>query len=268
MDLTKYNIETSFQAFGVKTEPAIILIHGLGLCKDLWVDIVPELAKVYHVIVYDLYGHGFSKPLDSEASLEIFSTQIIDLMAYLNIKKAHFIGFSIGGMINRKLAINHPEKVLSLIILNSPHQREPKLQRIVEERADQVREEGVSATLDDALIRWFTEKFRLKYGNKIALVIKWRKLVDSKSYASTAKVLALGVNELTNQKKNYKIRTLVMTCEKDSGSTPRMAREIARDYNCSELVLVPYLRHLGLMEDPRAFLIPILNFLRGSNKWH
>ena len=99
-------------------------------------------------------------------------------------------------------------------------------------------------------------------------MVKWRKLVDSKSYASTAKVLALGVNELINQKKNYKISTLVMTCEKDSGSTPRMAREIARDYNFSELVLVPYLRHLGLMEDPRAFLIPILNFLRGSNKWH
>jgi pimeloyl-ACP methyl ester carboxylesterase len=56
-----------------------------------------------------------------------------------------------------------------------------------------------------------------------------------------------------------------MTCEKDSGSTPEMAQEIANDYNDSKMIIVPNLKHLGLMENPDAFVIPILKFLERKN---
>lgn len=255
----------SFETFGDMDAPPVILIHGLGLCKDIWTGIIPKLSKHYRVITYDLYGHGLSAPLEEKASLSVFSSQIINLLTYLEIKKAHLIGFSIGGMINRKFAIEYPGKILSLVILNSPHRRGIKLQQIVEDRAKKVSEQGGLVTLDDAINRWFTKEFRLQFPKLVDLVVKWRKLVDLLSYAQAAEALAFGVKELLNQDRNFTIPTLVMTCEKDSGSTPEMAQEIANDYNDSKMIIVPNLKHLGLMENPDAFVIPILKFLERKN---
>lgn len=168
-------------------------------------------------------------------------------------------------MINRKFAIEYPGKILSLVILNSPHRRGVKLQQIVEDRAKKVNEQGKLTTLDDALNRWFTEKFRLQFSKHVDFVVKWRKLVDLVSYAQVAEVLAYGVKELFIQDKNFTIPTLVMTCEKDSGSAPEMAQEIANDYNGSIMIIVPNLKHLGLMEDPGSFVISTLKFLERKN---
>jgi len=52
-----------------------------------------------------------------------------------------------------------------------------------------------------------------------------------------------------------------MTCENDSGSTPKMSHDIAAEINRAETIIVPHLQHLGLMEDPDAFTKPILDFL-------
>ena len=252
---------TSFEISGENNLPVVILIHGLGLSKDMWKEFIPNLLKSYKVITFDLFGHGKSDPLNATPDLDLFANQILELLLYLNITKAHLIGFSIGGMINRKFAVNYPSKVLSLIILNSPHKRDKELQKIVEKRAKLVFSEGALATLDDALKRWFTNDFRLVRTDVLTLVREWRKRVDEKSYAQIAEVLATGVKELINQEFNDRTPTLVITCENDSGSTPSMAVEIAKDYLYSDLVILPNLKHLGLLEAPVSFTNPILRFL-------
>ena len=252
---------TSFVISGEDNLPALILIHGLGLSKDMWKEFIPILLKSYKVITFDLFGHGNSDPLNATPDLVLFANQILELLHYLNIEKAHLIGFSIGGMINRKFAVNYPSKVLSLIILNSPHKRDTELQKTVEERAKLVFSQGALATLDDALKRWFTSEFRLVRTDVITFVRQWRKKVDEKSYAQIAEVLATGVKELINQEFNDRTPTLVMTCENDSGSTPSMAVEIAKDYLYSDLVILPDLKHLGVLEAPVSFTNPILRFL-------
>ena len=60
---------------------------------------------------------------------------------------------------------------------------------------------------------------------------------------------------------NDRTPTLVITCENDSGSTPSMAVEIAKDYLYSDLIILPNLKHLGLLEAPVSFTNPILRFL-------
>ena len=52
-----------------------------------------------------------------------------------------------------------------------------------------------------------------------------------------------------------------MTCENDVGSTPQMSRDIAAEIEGAEVVLVPKLQHLGLIEDVAAYTDPILGFL-------
>jgi pimeloyl-ACP methyl ester carboxylesterase len=240
--------------------PPVVLIHGLGLSRRLWDAHLAAFAGC-RVLTYDLYGHGQSSPSPNEASLSVLADQLAALMDHIGMVRAHIVGFSIGGMINRRFALDYPDKVASLVILNSPHNRGDVAQKAVETRAKSTREQGAFATFDAALQRWFTPAY-LAMGEGPAKVREWRGQVDAESYAKTAWVLANGVRELIVPDPSITSPTLVMTCENDSGSTPQMSRDIAAEITGSETAIIPHLQHLGLMEDPDAFTTPILDFIR------
>jgi len=241
--------------------PAVVLIHGLGLCREIWAPFLPDLATRYRVINYDLFGHGDSAPCTQTTSLAVYAKQIADLMDFVDCPKAAIVGFSIGGMINRRFAMDYPEKVSALAILNSPHNRGEEAQQAVEQRALQVKEAGAMATMDDALKRWFTPAYLALPGSAVADVKAWRERVDAESYAGAAWVLANGVRELINPQPAVACQALVMTSENDSGSTPTMSEDIAAEIAGAELQIVPGLKHLGLMEAPGVFSQPLIGFL-------
>ncbi|MGI9371187.1 MAG: alpha/beta fold hydrolase [Hyphomicrobiales bacterium] len=252
---------TAYDVLGPDNAPVIVLIHGLGLCRRLWDQHLPAFTQNYRVINYDLYGHGDSAPPPSKASLKVYAEQIVRLMDALGCDKASLVGFSIGGMINRRFALDCPDRLSALAILNSPHDRGAEAQKLVEERALKVDGGGAMATMDNALERWFTPEFRAPQPDALDLVQAWRGQVDAESYAQAAWVLAAGVKELIRPVYPISAPSLVMTCENDSGSTPDMSVEIAKEIPNAETIIVPHLQHLGLMEDPDAFTHPVLDFL-------
>lgn len=252
---------TFFEVHGREGAPVVVLVHGLGLCREIWTPCINTFAQKYRVISYDLYGHGKSEPSKKAASLTVYSKQIASLLNELNIPKAAIVGFSIGGMINRRFAIDHPNRLTCQVILNSPHDRGEVAQELVEGRAKTVREQGALATMEPALARWFTPVFRKSAPDQVQQVVDWRQLVDAESYAQAAWVLASGVRELIRPKPAISVPTLVMTCENDTGSTPAMSSEIAADIDGAELIIIPRLQHLGLMEEPESFVNPIMDYL-------
>lgn len=251
---------TAFDISGPDGAPVMVLIHGLGLCRRLWDDHLPALAAGHRVLRYDLYGHGDSAPPPALASLTVYADQLARLCDYLDIANPVIVGFSIGGMINRRFAMDYPGRAAALIILNSPHDRGPQAQEQVEARAAAVRDEGRMATMDAALDRWFTPEFRRDMPSVMQLVRAWREIVDSESYAEAAMVLAVGVRELVRPQPPISCPTLVVTCAHDSGSTPSMSRSIGTEIDGAEVHIVERLQHLGLIEEPAAFTGPILAF--------
>lgn len=250
---------TAYSLTGPPDAPVVVFIHGLGLCRHVFDALLPAF-KDYRVLTYDLYGHGGSDPLAETASLKTFAGQLVDLCDNLGLRGLHVVGFSVGGMINRRLALDHGEYVSSLVILNSPHDRGSAAQAMVEKRAQLARNQGAFSTFDAALTRWFTPQY-LDTGSGPARVREWRAQADADSYAQTAWVLAHGVRELTGREGEITAPTLVMTCENDIGSTPAMSHDIAAEIPGAETIIVPQLQHLGLMENPDAFATAILKFL-------
>ena len=155
---------TVYQFTGAQGAPVMVLIHGLGLNRGIWDAFASAFSNRYRVLRYDLFGHGESAVPPSMPTLTVFSEQLLGLMDELEIEQAILIGFSLGGMINRRLAMDHPQRVSALAILNSPHEREPAAQKLVEQRALDSASGGPGATLDATLERWFTAGFRLGPG--------------------------------------------------------------------------------------------------------
>jgi len=257
---------TAYEVSGPVGAPAVVLIHGLGLNRHTWRAHEAALAARYRVVNYDLYGHGESAAPPATPSLALFAGQVLGLMDELGIAEGVLAGFSLGGMINRRLALDHPDRVRALAILNSPHERGAEAQRRVEEQATRSEAGGPAATLDAAIERWFTPAFRAARPDVIAEVRRWVLANDPECYARCRGVLAHGVLELIRPDPPIPdppiaLPTLVMTCENDSGSTPAMSHAIAAEIAGSETIIVPGLQHMGLIEQPALFTGPLLRFL-------
>lgn len=99
-----------------KGEP-VVLVHGLfssTLINWQLTGVVNELSKDHRVVSLDLPGHGFSdRPMNKEAYGEQLVDDVIALMDHLKIKKAHIVGYSLGGMITVKLMVKYPDRVIS-----------------------------------------------------------------------------------------------------------------------------------------------------------
>jgi pimeloyl-ACP methyl ester carboxylesterase len=99
-----------------KGEP-VVLIHGFSVTPEIqWgiPGIRRALAKNYKVISIDCRGHGQSgKPHDPQAYGAEMAEDVIRLLDHLKIKKAHLVGYSMGGFITMRVAATHPERVRS-----------------------------------------------------------------------------------------------------------------------------------------------------------
>ena len=252
---------TFYHTYGSPETPPVIFIHGLGLTHQTWDSFVPAFAERYYVITYDLCGHGQSRRPEGQVTLSTLSQQIRELMDCLSLQAAHLVGFSLGGMINRRFAMDYPDEVLSLTILNSPHERDPALQEQVEAQAIASAQGGIEAVLDAALIRWFTAGFRDQQPDKVDTIRQTLLRNDTENYAKHRFVLANGVLELIAPTPALTHPTLIITCENDTGSTPAMSEAISREITGSQLLILPQLQHLGLLEAPEQFIAPLLSFL-------
>ena len=254
---------TAYDLTGPAAAPVVVLIHGLGLTRGAtYARMIPMLADHFRVLSYDLCGHGESVPPIETPSLTVLSEQLIALMDELEIATAALVGFSLGGMINRRVAMDHPGRVSALCILNSPHERGEAQQRLVEERARDTSAGGPGATIDATLERWFTEAFRRDHPEVVADVRAVVMRNDHENYAQHRFVLAAGVVELIRPEPPITHPTLVMTCENDSGQPPEMSHAIATEIAGAEVIIVPELQHMGLVERPELFAEPVKGFLQ------
>jgi pimeloyl-ACP methyl ester carboxylesterase len=99
-----------------KGEP-VVLIHGwLSSAGINWVlpGVTKLLADDYQVIAYDVRGHGLSdKPTTDDAYGPELVEDVVRLLDHLKIKKAHIVGYSMGGIIAANFIAKHPDRVIS-----------------------------------------------------------------------------------------------------------------------------------------------------------
>jgi len=98
---------------------AIVLIHGFLENQTMWQDLAPELCQKYRVITLDLLGHGESDCLGYVHSMEENADVVQAVLSKLRIRKAVFVGHSMGGYVALAFAELYPEKIRGLVLLNS-----------------------------------------------------------------------------------------------------------------------------------------------------
>jgi pimeloyl-ACP methyl ester carboxylesterase len=98
----------------------LVLVHGLGARGEDWAAMIPALAaKGFHVYVPDLLGYGRSQKPDVSYSISLQEQTVARFMQVMHVPRSDVGGWSMGGWVVMKLALDHPEMVDRLIVYDS-----------------------------------------------------------------------------------------------------------------------------------------------------
>jgi len=228
----------------------LLLIHGLGSSARDWELQVAFFSPEYRVVTYDVRGHGRSDKPPGPYSIPLFADDTAELIRLLGIAPAHVVGISMGGMIAFQLAVDAPELVKSLVIVNSAPElslhtfkdRAQFFQRLLVIRLLGMRKMGevLSARLLPKpehldLRREFVERWAQN---------------DKRAYLdSTRALVGWSVSEHLSE---INIPALAVAADEDYSPVSVKEAYVAR-MPCAELVVIPDSRHATPVEQPEAF---------------
>jgi len=97
----------------------LLLIAGLASDLYTWKKALPQLEKRHKVIVFDNRGSGLTETSAAAFTISTLSDDAARLLQALDIKRAHVVGWSMGGNVAQELALRHPEKVGALVLMST-----------------------------------------------------------------------------------------------------------------------------------------------------
>lgn len=109
----------------------VVLLHGFGGSSYSWREVMPRLAERHPVLAPDLYGFGYTeRPDDPTAYTRTGQVGLVlGLLDALGYDAAHLVGHSYGGALAVALAVRHPERVRSLVLVDAAHPSYPQRRR-------------------------------------------------------------------------------------------------------------------------------------------
>ena len=252
-----------FDLAGPQGAPTVCFTHSLNADGGMWVEqMVPLLAAGYRVLRLDMRGHGGSAPVDGDYTMDVLAADVKGALDVLGIKKVHYIGLSIGGMIGQGFALANPAYLLSLTLCDTQPSTPPGSAGTWEERKATVRTKGLAALADATMERWFTDEF------KKVNPVRWREIRDTISgttpQGSAGCMSAIQNFNYEDRLPTIKIPTLVICGDEDQGTPPDRNQLIASKVPGGRYEGIAAARHLPNVERPDQFNRIMLSWLAAN----
>jgi pimeloyl-ACP methyl ester carboxylesterase len=235
----------------------VLLLHGVGSSASTWRRLLPQLDPALDVIAPDLRGHGESEGVVD--TVDDFVDDAVRLLDELGLTAVDVVGFSLGAIIAERLAVVHPDRVRSLVLLNSIGDRTDEERERALERLESLRTTRPADSAPRSAARWFTREFIAEDPAAVAEEVAIVAAVRPDAYEAAYRVLA--TTDLIDQVGAIRCPTLIVTGENDVGSTPRMSRAVHDRVAGSRLTIIDRLRHYLHVEDPRRVAGLVNEFL-------
>src|SRR5829696_2415975 len=109
----------------------LVLLHGGMGGGEIFAAIAPGLAEHRRVIVPDLQGHGRTAHIDRPLRAEHLADDIAALIGHLRLERADVVGYSLGGEVAWRVAIQHPDRVRRLVVISASCRRSGSFPEVV-----------------------------------------------------------------------------------------------------------------------------------------
>ena len=139
---------------------AIVLLHGFLENQKMWEEYVAAFSQKYRVITIDLLGHGKTDCLGYVHTMEDNADVLHGVLAHLRLRKAIFVGHSMGGYVALAFAELYPEKVKGLVLLNSTSRPDSEERKKNRDRAIKAVKKDYTSFVRLAIANLFSENNR------------------------------------------------------------------------------------------------------------
>ncbi|WIM09992.1 alpha/beta fold hydrolase [Enhydrobacter sp.] len=264
MLLSLDNRRVYFDLAGPQNAPVVCFTHSLNADGGMWVEqMVPLLGAGYRVLRLDMRGHGGSAPVEGDYTMDALAADVRGALDVLGIRKVHFVGLSIGGMIGQGFALANPDRLLSLTLCDTLPGTPPASAASWDERKSAVRKSGaVEVLADSSMERWFTPEFRSVNPTR------WREIRDTISNTTLAGFLgcaaAIQTFDYESRLPTIKTPTLVICGDEDPGTPPDSNKLIASKIPGGRYEGIANARHLPNVERPEQFNRIMMSWLAAN----
>jgi pimeloyl-ACP methyl ester carboxylesterase len=239
----------------------LVLIHGLADDHRAWRRTLPDLMLRRRVILYDLRGHGQTSLGQPDGSLRQLGEDLVALLDALDVRSADLAGFSLGGTIAMRVAIDHPDHVRGLVLVATSS-------RVGRTAADWYRERVAMVERADPRLRetldqdtadvYMQSPVELAEG----LLIRRQSTADPRGYSNACVAMsALNTAPLDPELARVTAPTLIVASDRDQHCPPKAAEIIAAAIPGSRLQIIQGAGHAIPVEKPIELARWINSFL-------
>jgi 3-oxoadipate enol-lactonase len=238
----------------------LVLIHGLNGDSTGWAKIIPEFAQHYRTIAPDVRGHGGTSKPDIPYSVKQFSEDLLEFFQKLNLSQAHILGLSMGGAIAQQFALDHPERIRSLILVSTFSYIDPYAQRVFLRLRKSLEGGGYPAFFDEVVKIVFTPEYVAANTKGIA-DLKQKRIQINSPIAIGRATDALLVFNLKEEISRIFLPTLILSGKEDEFTPIHLAEQIHHSIKGSEWKIVEGVGHNLYIEKPAEMAQIVLDFL-------
>lgn len=238
----------------------LVLIHGLGGDLHAWDADVPALARCHRVLRFDLRGCGASDTPPGPYSPELFARDVEGLLSACAITEAHVLGISLGGVIAQRLALDHPSRLRSLVLVSTSSEVGAAAAAAWQRVAERVERHGLDARTADAS-RAFAAAFVAAHPEVVAEISRRTAASDPRGYAEAAR--AASGYHWTAELARVTAPTLILQGLEDQLTPPGGSVKMSRVLPHARLLMVEGAGHNVPIERPEVFRASVLAFTAG-----
>ena len=249
--------------------PALVLLHGFTGSGASWTRHIERFAREFRCVVVDLPGHGGTVAPDDPAryAMERVVVDLVAICGQLGIKRAAWLGYSMGGRLALGMGVLAPQVVGALVLegaspgLSDPAERAARVasDEVLAARLDQ---EGVEPFIDFwERLPLFATQERLPQTRREGLR-RQRLANDARGLANSLRGMGQGAQpSLRERLGEVRAPTLLLAGEEDT-KFRALAEEMAAALPDGRYVMIPGAGHAAHFEQPEAFDEAVLGFLR------
>lgn len=256
-----------YDIVGDEAAPVVCLAHCLSFDSGVWAEQVPSLVTAgWRVLNLDMRGHGGSDPGPEDCTMSDLARDVAAVLDFLEIPAVHFVGVSIGGMIGQSFAIEHPDRIHSLMLCGTaPTALEGGIEGLWAPRFDAIARAGSLVALADATMgRWVTENFRSKRPARWSQIHQTICRTSLDGYRAGA--LAINSFDVLLQLHTVAAPTLVICGDEDTGTPPARNRRIAELIPGARYEELERARHIPMVEYPDLFRALLIDWLASNRR--
>lgn len=244
----------------------VVLVHGVGMAREVWAPQVSALAHDHQVITYDLLGHGASDLPPEDLSLADCADQLDALLDHLDVAEAGIVGHSLGALVALEFALRHAPRTQRVAALNAVFERSPEQRAAVEARAAALLQAGPATTVEPTLERWFGKPVPAHLNAAAELTGRLLRGVNPLGYARAYGLFARADRAHSERLPTLARPALFMTGAQDQNSTPAMTQAMAGLVPGATCAVLPEARHMMNLTHPEAVNQALRGFLAGAGR--